>query len=62
DKIQILKERFYATDLGKIYRAIPFKEIIKKLKLKHNQKGTEALFTPKGKIALEILKAYTSSI
>ena len=59
DKIQILKKRFFATDLGKIYRAIPFNEIIKKLKLKHNEKGPESLFSPRGKIALEILKAYT---
>ncbi|MCP3660344.1 MAG: hypothetical protein GY830_08590 [Bacteroidetes bacterium] len=29
DKIQILKKRFYATYLGKIYIAIPFNEIIK---------------------------------
>ena len=59
EKIQILKKRFYATDLGKIYLAIPFNEIIKELKLKHNQKGPQALFSPKGKIALEILKTYT---
>ena len=59
DKIQILQKRFIATDLGKIYQAIPFNELVKKYKLKQNKKVPTAIFSPHGKIALEFLKCYT---
>jgi len=59
EKLQLLKKRFLYTDLGKMYLAIPFQEIIKKLNLKQNKKGPAAYFSPKSKIALEFLKSYT---
>jgi len=59
EKLELLQKRFLSTDLGKIYLAIPFQELIKKLKLKHNRKGPEAYFSPRSKIALEFLKSYT---
>lgn len=59
DKIPLLYKRFYASDLGKIYMALPVQEIVKKIKLKKNRKGPEGIFTPEGKIRLEFLKCYT---
>ena len=50
---------FLESELGKIYRAIPWKELIKVLKLRENRKGRFALFSPHGKLALMFLKAYT---
>ncbi len=59
DKIQLLYKRFYSTDLGKIYKAFPAESIAQKIKLTENRKGPQSIFTPAGKIRLEILKCYT---
>lgn len=50
---------FLGSELGKIYQAIPWREIVKSLKLKEQRKGRYALFSPQGKLALMFLKAYT---
>lgn len=51
-------DRFLASDLGKIYIAIPFQEIIKAFGLKESQKGPKNIFSLRGKIALMFLKHY----
>jgi len=50
---------FLKSGLGKIYQTIPWKELIKSLRLKEQRKGRNALFSPQGKLALMFLKAYT---
>ena len=50
---------FLASELGKIYQAIPWNELIKSLHLKENRRGRNALFSPQGKLALMFLKAYS---
>jgi hypothetical protein len=45
--------------LGTIYQAIPWKELIKHLKLKEQRNGRAANFSPQGKLALMFLKAYS---
>jgi hypothetical protein len=50
---------FLESELGKIYQAIPWKELVKILKLLENRRGCSALFSPQGKLALMALKAYT---
>jgi hypothetical protein len=50
---------FLDSELGKIYQAVPWDELIKSLKLKDNCKGRFAYFSPQGKLALMFLKAYT---
>jgi len=50
---------FLESELGKIYRVIPWKELVKSLRLKEQRKGRNALFGPQGKLALMFLKAYT---
>lgn len=55
-------DSFYAnfskTDLGKIYLSTPFSELGQVFKLKDSKKGTHCYFSPKGKIALMMLKNY----
>jgi hypothetical protein len=50
---------FLASELGKIYQAIPWNELVKSFKLKEKRKGRLALFSPQGKLSLMFLKAYT---
>lgn len=49
---------FLKTDLGKIYLSTPFSELSQTFKLKDCKKGTHCYFSPKGKIALMMLKNY----
>ncbi|WPR71541.1 transposase [Flavobacterium sp. NG2] len=50
--------QFLKTDLGKIYLSMPFSELSQAFKLKDSNKGTHCYFSPKGKIALMMLKNY----
>ena len=50
---------FLGSELGKIYRAIPWEGLVKTLKIRENRKGRFALFSLQGKLALMFLKAYT---
>ena len=50
--------QFLKTDLGKIYLSMPFSELGQSFRLKDSQKGTHCYFSPKGKIALMMLKNY----
>ena len=49
---------FLNSDLGKIYQAIPWSELVSFLKLTDNTKGPSSIFSPRGKIALMFLKHY----
>ena len=53
-----LLESFLGTRLGGVYRAIPWKKLIEDLHLKEKKKGPQSIFSPRGKIALMILKHY----
>lgn len=50
---------FLGSELGGIYQAIPWQELIKSLKLKEKRKGRASQFSPQGKLALMFLKSYT---
>jgi len=50
---------FLGSELGGIYLSIPWKEIVKSMKLKECRKGPRQLFSPQGKLALMVLKSYT---
>ena len=60
NNFNIYYQRFLASDLGKIYTAIPFAELVKHFKLKERKKGAKNIFSPKGKIALMFLKHYAA--
>jgi len=49
---------FKESELGGIYQAIPWNEIVKKLKIKENKKGPDLIFSPQGMVALMFLKSY----
>lgn len=49
---------FNESELGGIYRAIPWNDIIKKLKIRENKRGPCLTFGPQGMVALMFLKSY----
>lgn len=51
-------QRFLQSELGKIYQAIPWKELVSTFGLKEKRRGRPYLFSPKGRIALMFLKNY----
>ena len=51
-------DRFLESDLGKIYRAVPWEDMVTALGLKDAKKGPRAIFSPRGKVALMFLKHY----
>ncbi len=55
-----LLEAFKNTRLGYIYSAIPWDLMIKEFGLKEYAKGPQSIFSPRGKIALMILKHYAA--
>lgn len=50
---------FLGSELGGIYQSIPWKEIVKSMKLKECTKGPRKLFSPQGMLALMVLKSHT---
>ena len=50
--------RFLESDLGKIHMAIPWDALVEHLQVKEKSKGSKMLFSPKGRIALMLLKHY----
>ena len=59
DDQEKLFDRFDQSDLGAIWRAIPWNELANTLGLKDCTKGPTAIFSPRGKLALMFLKNYT---
>ena len=53
-------QSFLSSELGKIHQLIPFSALSKSLKLKESSLGRTSYFSPEGKIALMVLKSYTS--
>lgn len=53
------KESFHQSDLGLLYRSLPFDELSKSMNLKESPLGRQSYFTGNGKIALMVLKSYT---
>jgi len=58
ENFHLLYEQFLQSNLGCIYQAIPWEELVRSFKLKENSKGPDCLFSPKGKLALMFLKHY----
>jgi hypothetical protein len=56
----LYRASFLRSELGGIYQSIPWQELIKSFKLKPCQVGRKSLFDNRGRLALMILKAYTS--
>ncbi|WP_010181872.1 transposase [Aquimarina agarilytica] len=50
--------RFLESDLGKIYVSIPWDSLVESLQIKEKPSGSKMLFSPRGRIALMLLKHY----
>jgi Transposase domain (DUF772) len=53
-------QQYQQSTLGKLSQIIPWRELAKSLKIKDSKKGPLAIFSPRGKLALMFLKAYTN--
>jgi hypothetical protein len=53
-------QSFLNSELGKIHRLFPFSDLAQSLGLKDSVCGRDSYFSPEGKIALMLLKSYTS--
>lgn len=49
---------FQQSELGRIYQAIPWKDLVRTLKIKESRKGPTHIFSPQGMLALMFLKSY----
>ena len=58
ENFNVYFNQFLSSDLGKIYTAIPWDELVSVFKIKESIKGTKNYFSPKGKLALMFLKHY----
>lgn len=57
-EFSIYWNRFLQSEIGKMYLTIPWDELVSHFKIKENRKGPTRIFSPRGMIALMILKAY----
>lgn len=49
---------FLSTNLGKIYQAIPWDDLVKSFSIKEAKKGPDSIFSSQGKLGLMFLKNY----
>ena len=59
DLYQDYKSSFLSSDLGRLHSIFPFKSFCRSLGLSSSRRGRHAYFSPEGKVALMLLKAYT---
>lgn len=59
DIYQSFRESFLCSELGKLHQAFPFSSFCKSIGLEQNTLGRKSYFSPEGKVALMLLKAYT---
>ncbi len=52
-------DRFLQGDLGRIYLAVPWDDMVASFGLKEGKKGPRPIFSPKGKLALMFLKHWS---
>lgn len=53
------EKSFHKSELGMLYRSLPFGELSSGMGLKESRLGRQSYFTGEGKIALMVLKSYT---
>lgn len=53
------EQSFLSSELGQLYRAIPFTSLARCLGLNDSLKGRSSYFSAEGKLALMFLKSYT---
>ena len=58
-ELSLYHQAFLSSDLGKIYQAIPWQDLVKSFGLKNSHLGRPGIFSPQGKLALLFLKHYS---
>ncbi len=58
EQFDVFYQRFLGSDLGKIYQAVPWENLVRSFGLKRSKKGPASIFSPQGKLALMLLKHY----
>lgn len=58
ETLEVYRSRFLASNLGKIYTAIPWQDLVAQFKIKTHSKGPDCIFGPQGKLGLMFLKHY----
>lgn len=61
EQFDVFYDRFLSSDLGKIYQAVPWDDLVRSFGLKESKKGPACIFSPKGKLALMLLKHYSGA-
>jgi hypothetical protein len=59
EQFDVFYSRFLESDLGKIYLAVPWDELVRSFDLEESKKGPRSIFSPRGKLALMFLKNYS---
>lgn len=59
EQFDVFFSRFIESDLGKIYIAVPWGELVSAFKLEEPKKGPRSIFSAKGKLGLMFLKNYS---
>ncbi len=57
-ELSLYWDLFLQSEIGKIYLTIPWDDLIKHFKIKENRKGPTRYFSPRGMVALMILKSH----
>jgi len=58
ENFDVYFNQFLSSDLGKIYSALPWDDLVSVFKITESIKGTKNYFSPRGKLALMFLKHY----
>src|SRR5690606_8603932 len=59
EQSDVFYSRFLESDLGKIYLAVPWDELVRSFDLEESKKGPRSIFSAKGRLALMFLKNYS---
>src|SRR5690606_32602155 len=59
EQFDVFYSRFLESDLGKIYIAVPWDELVRSFGLEESKKGPRSIFSPRGKLTLMFLKHYS---
>lgn len=59
ESFEIFEKRFYQSDLGKLYSAIPWKQVVRDFGIQEKTSGRSFVFPAQGRLALMFLKNYS---
>ena len=59
ENLRLYRRSFLESELGVLYRGIPWEALIASIDLGDCKKGPKSLFSPRGKIGLMFLKHYS---